>query len=111
MIGGEAISIEGGAVSISNTIITSYSVGILNGSGTVTEDYNLFFFNTEDRTNVPTGTNSLNANPLFVDTSFGVNDYALNAGSLELSNLVYFFSLIAIGLFTGTVAIEVRRWK
>ncbi|MBK9009222.1 MAG: hypothetical protein CNIPEHKO_00951 [Anaerolineales bacterium] len=36
---------------------------------------------------------------------------ALNAGSLELSNLVYFFSLIAIGLFTGTVAIEVRRWK
>jgi uncharacterized membrane protein YhaH (DUF805 family) len=36
---------------------------------------------------------------------------ALNAGNLELSNLVYFFSLIAIGLFTGTVAIEVRRWK
>jgi ABC-2 type transport system permease protein len=35
----------------------------------------------------------------------------LNAGSINLSDLVYFVSLIAIGLFTGTVAIEVRRWK
>ena len=35
----------------------------------------------------------------------------LNAGSVNLSDLVYFFSLIALGLFTGTVAIEIRRWK
>lgn len=35
----------------------------------------------------------------------------LNAGSVNLADLVYFISLIAIGLFTGTVAIEVRRWK
>jgi ABC-2 type transport system permease protein len=35
----------------------------------------------------------------------------LNAGSVNLSDLVYFISLIALGLFTGTVAIEVRRWK
>ncbi|MFN8385549.1 MAG: ABC transporter permease subunit [Anaerolineales bacterium] len=36
---------------------------------------------------------------------------ALNQGSVYLSDLVYFISLIAAGLFTGTVAIEIRRWK
>jgi ABC-2 type transport system permease protein len=36
---------------------------------------------------------------------------ALNIGTIKLSNLIYFFSLIALGLFTGTTAIEVRRWR
>lgn len=36
---------------------------------------------------------------------------SLNAGSIKLSDLVYFISLIALGLFTGTTAIEVRRWR
>jgi hypothetical protein len=36
---------------------------------------------------------------------------ALNAGSIKLSDLVYFFSLIALGLFTGTTAVEIRRWR
>jgi len=36
---------------------------------------------------------------------------ALNAGSIGLSNLIYFFSLIALGLFIGTTAIETRRWR
>ena len=36
---------------------------------------------------------------------------ALNSGSIKLSDLVYFFSLIALGLFTGTTAVEVRRWR
>jgi ABC-2 type transport system permease protein len=35
----------------------------------------------------------------------------LNAGVLKLSDFVYFFSLIAIGLFSGTMAIETRRWR
>lgn len=35
---------------------------------------------------------------------------ALNVGNIRLSDLVYFFSLIALGLFVGTTAIEVRRW-
>jgi ABC-2 type transport system permease protein len=43
-----------------------------------------------------------------INTHFGSS---INQGNLELSNLIYFFSLIAIGLFTGTVAVEVRRWK
>jgi ABC-2 type transport system permease protein len=36
---------------------------------------------------------------------------ALNSGSIKLEDLVYFFSLIALGLFTGTTAIEIRRWR
>lgn len=45
---------------------------------------------------------------MVINSHFG---NSLNAGSVNLSDLVYFLSLIAIGLFTGTVAIEVRRWK
>jgi ABC-2 type transport system permease protein len=36
---------------------------------------------------------------------------ALSIGSIKLSDLVYFFSLIALGLFIGTTAIESRRWR
>lgn len=36
---------------------------------------------------------------------------ALNLGSIKLADLVYFFSLIALGLFMGTTAIETRRWR
>ena len=38
-------------------------------------------------------------------------DNAFNAGNIHLSDLIYFFSLIALGLFTGTVAVETRRWN
>jgi ABC-2 type transport system permease protein len=38
-------------------------------------------------------------------------DDAFNLGSIHLTDLVYFFSLIALGLFTGTVALESRRWN
>jgi len=36
---------------------------------------------------------------------------ALNQGSIKLTDLAYFFSLIALGLFTGTTAVEIRRWS
>ncbi len=36
---------------------------------------------------------------------------ALNSGNFDLRDLVYFFSLIALGLFTGTTAVEIRRWR
>jgi hypothetical protein len=35
----------------------------------------------------------------------------LNVGNIKLSDLVYFISLIALGLFIGTTAIESRRWR
>ncbi len=36
---------------------------------------------------------------------------AFNTGSVKLTDIVYFISLIALGLFTGTTAVEVRRWR
>lgn len=36
---------------------------------------------------------------------------ALDAGKINLSDLVYYVSLIALGLFTGTAAVETRRWR
>lgn len=35
----------------------------------------------------------------------------LNTGVIQLQDVVYFLSLIALGLFTGTTAVEVRRWR
>jgi hypothetical protein len=37
--------------------------------------------------------------------------YSLGSGKILLSDMVYFLSLIAIGLFTGTMAVETRRWR
>jgi ABC-2 type transport system permease protein len=36
---------------------------------------------------------------------------SLGAGKINLTDLAYFFSLIAVGLFTGTMAVETRRWR
>ena len=36
---------------------------------------------------------------------------AFNSGRIALSDLVYFLSLIVLGLFTGTTAVEIRRWR
>jgi len=36
---------------------------------------------------------------------------ALNNGRINPSDIMYYISLIAIGLFTGTVAVEMRRWR
>jgi len=36
---------------------------------------------------------------------------SLNQGIINLSDIIYYISLIALGLFTGTVAVEMRRWK
>lgn len=35
----------------------------------------------------------------------------MNTGVIALSDLVYYLSLIALGLFAGTTAVEVRRWS
>ena len=36
---------------------------------------------------------------------------SLNSGIINLSDIVYFLSVIALGLFVGTAAIEIRRWR
>ncbi len=36
---------------------------------------------------------------------------AMNRGTIALGDIVYYISLIALGLFAGTTAIEIRRWR
>lgn len=36
---------------------------------------------------------------------------AFNVGSIKLTDVVYFLSLIGLGLFVGTTAVETRRWR
>lgn len=36
---------------------------------------------------------------------------SMNTGVVNLSDIAYFVSLIALGLFMGTTAVEVRRWS
>lgn len=35
----------------------------------------------------------------------------MNIGTITLGGIVYFLSLISFGLFVGTTAIEIRRWR
>jgi ABC-2 type transport system permease protein len=37
--------------------------------------------------------------------------YSLSGGKIVLSDVIYFLSLTAVGLFTGTMAVETRRWR
>ena len=36
---------------------------------------------------------------------------SLNMGTINLSDIVYYLSLTVLGIFTGTTAVEVRRWN
>ncbi|MBI5352041.1 MAG: ABC transporter permease subunit [Chloroflexi bacterium] len=36
---------------------------------------------------------------------------SMNNGTIKLGDIVYYLSLTALGLFTGTTAIEIRRWR
>ncbi len=38
-------------------------------------------------------------------------DNSMNGGTINLSDLAYYLSLIALGLFMGTAAVETRRWS
>jgi len=58
--------------------------------------------------------------PSYFIQNGGVFDYlslgkhffeTMNVGKINLGDITYFLSLTALGLFTGTTAIEIRRWK
>ena len=55
---------------------------------------------------LPGGGDALN----YLNMSSHFNE-GFNAGNINLSDIVYYISLIALGLFVGTTAIEVRRWR
>lgn len=47
-------------------------------------------------------------NYLSLSTHFSQN---INNGSMTLNGIAYYLSLTALGLFIGTTAIEIRRWR
>lgn len=76
---GEAIGVTAGTAHITNTIVSSYTVGMSAITGTLTDDSNLFFGNTVDRQGITPGSQSVNGPPLFVAPS--ANNYRLRDGS------------------------------
>ncbi len=52
-----------------------------------------------------------NGGELFRYLSMGTHFNAFQSGAVALTNIVYFLSLIALGLFVGTTSIETRRWR
>lgn len=81
---GSAIEVITGTTMITNTIITSYDVGINNQGASVQEDFNLFFGNGVDTQGiVGGGDNSLIGDPKFVDSTAG--DYHIGEGSAALN--------------------------
>jgi uncharacterized repeat protein (TIGR01451 family) len=84
---GSAVFVAGGTVSITNTIIASYTIGISQTGGVASEDYNLFFGNTVSQTSsagtLSAGANSLDGlDPRFVDPIAG--DYHVDPTSAAI---------------------------
>ena len=46
----------------------------------------------------------------YLDMSTQLNNN-FNEGILKLSSIVYFLSLTSLGLFIGSTAVEIRRWR
>ncbi len=78
-----AIIVLAGTVGITDTIIASHTVGISVTTGTVFQDYTLFFGNGANTAGaVSGGVHSLNGDPLFVNPA--ADDYHLGNGSLAI---------------------------
>lgn len=52
-----------------------------------------------------------NGGEVFNYLSLSEHFSAINRGTINLGDLVYYLSLTALGLFIGTTAIEIRRWR
>ena len=80
---GQAIVVTTGTVGITDTIITSHTVGISRTSGTVYADYNLFYGNTVNKAGaIGGGTHDQGGDPRFSDPA--ADDYHLAAGSAAI---------------------------
>lgn len=78
-----AIYVATGTVGITNTILVSHSIGISNVTGTVYENYNLFFGNGINKSGtISGGGKDVSGKPDFVDPDSG--DYHLGAASAAI---------------------------
>jgi len=82
-IGGSAIHVLIGTVSVTNTIIANHTIGISNTAGTVNQDYNLFFSNGSNTAGaVSGGVHSAAGDPKFLNAAS--DDYHLGPGSAAI---------------------------
>lgn len=72
---GAGIYVSAGTVGITNTIVTSHSIGIQRAGGLVYEDYNLFSGDAVNTIGTVGGGNSFTGAPAFIDSSS--DDYHL----------------------------------
>ncbi|MFO7680099.1 MAG: PKD domain-containing protein [Chloroflexota bacterium] len=80
---GTAIHVVNSSVSISNTLIASHTLGVNNLSGSVVQDYNLFFGNDTDTQGVVSGVDhNAGGNPRFIAPA--QDNYHLGAGSAAI---------------------------
>lgn len=83
-IGGSALHVLNASVAVTNTIITSHTVGISNTAGMVSQDYNLFFGNGSNMADTITGgMHSVVSDPKFTDPAG--DDYHLRTGSAAIN--------------------------
>jgi predicted outer membrane repeat protein len=83
---GSAIYIQYGTVGITDTIISRYSIGISRTTGTVYENYNLFFgtpISTTGSFVAGSGVNDVSGDPKFVNPAS--NNYHLQIGSTAIN--------------------------
>lgn len=81
--GGSAIEVLAGSVAITNTIVTSHTVGVNNAGGVVAQDYNLFFGNGADSQGVVSGgMHNADGDPAFIAPA--QDNYHLGAGSAAI---------------------------
>ena len=76
---GAAVNLELGTLGVTNTIVTSYTAGLLETSGTLYEDYNLFFNVSSAAPGATSGSHHPTGNPLFANPT--AYDYHLGGGS------------------------------
>jgi predicted outer membrane repeat protein len=84
LAGGSAVFVNGGTVSLIDTIIASHTLGIVQASGAVNADYNLFFGNTiNTQGGGITNNHPRSGNPVFFAP--WSDDYHLGAGSAAVN--------------------------
>ncbi|MCC7361813.1 MAG: hypothetical protein IT317_20185 [Anaerolineales bacterium] len=78
-ISGTAVYLELGTLGVTNTIVASYTSGLVEGSGTLYEDYNLFFNVGSPASGATSGSHHPTGDPLFANPA--AYDYHLGGGS------------------------------
>jgi predicted outer membrane repeat protein len=82
-VGGSAVQVQAATVYLTDTIVTSHTIGISNTAGIVNQDYNLFFGNGSDAVGAITGgAHNVAGDPKFMNAAG--DDYHLRAGSAAM---------------------------